>query len=287
MLMLARWVMGGPFQALVVAVGLAVIPGLAWVSGAVVALVALRKSVVDSVPPLVGAVAVATLLHLNANSDVSQIVLVLSAWLGALVLANTRSLAWGLVITGLAAVLILMGVMTVATAQVEQLTQMYRSFYDVWLTQMAAEDAEQIRRYFRVEDLVVQAMAMMSVFCASAGLLLARWLQARLYNPGGFRLEFRQLRLNPYMAVGLVLMLVFSQSGHEARVLMSGVLMPLLLAGVALVHGLLGDKPNATPLLVIFYLGLLLSAGFGVMLLVTMAALDSLMNFRNRIRKEV
>lgn len=279
--------MGGPLQALALAVGIAAIPGLAWASGAVVALVALRKSVVDSVLPLAGAVATAILLHWNVNSDVSQVVLVLSAWLGALVLASTRSLAWSLLITGLSAVLILMGVMAMASSQVAQLTEMYQSFYDVWLTQMASEDAEQIRKYFRVEDLVVQAMAMMSVFCATAGLLLARWLQARLYNPGGFQQEFHQLRLTPYMALGLVLMLVFSQGSQDARVLLSGVLMPLLLAGMALVHGLLNNKPNRTPLLVIFYLGLLLSAGFGVMLLVTMAALDSLMNFRNRIRKEV
>lgn len=286
MLMLARWVMGGPLQALTVAAVLAAIPGLAWASAAVVALVVLRKTVGDAILPLLGALVVAVLLHWNAG-DISQVVLVLAAWVGAVVLANVRSLAWSLVATGVGAVLILMVAIGIAPDKLAQLMELYQSFYDLWLTQMTSEEADQIRRYFSVHDLVIQAMAMLSVSGAVAALLLARWLQARLYNPGGFRLEFHQLRLTPYMATGLVLVLVISQSYPEARVVLSGVLIPLILAGLALVHGLLGKKPNSTPLLVFFYIGLLLSAGFGVMLLVAVAVIDSLVNFRNRIRKEV
>ncbi len=78
-----------------------------------------------------------------------------------------------------------------------------------------------------------------------AGLLVARWWQAILYNPGGFREEFHNLRLHrllAYIAVP-VLVLGFNAEMSGAGLLINYAAVLLLAAyfvqGLAFVHGML------------------------------------------------
>lgn len=113
-------------------------------------------------------------------------------------------------------------------------------------------------------------------------LVLARWWQASLYNPGGFGAEFRRLRLDYRIAFGLVLMALLANFGGAV---LQGwtvyLMMPVLIAGLALVHGIVALKQLPGALLVVFYVLLMLPMA---MQLLTMAALiDSWYNFRDRI----
>src|SRR5690606_8280577 len=105
MLRLASWIMRGRFNALVAAAILGFIPLIAWTSVSVVALVALRRNAADAVWPLAGALIAAT-VQWNGG-DVSHTGALLAALAGALVLANSRSLALAVVATALAAALYL------------------------------------------------------------------------------------------------------------------------------------------------------------------------------------
>jgi hypothetical protein len=74
-----------------------------------------------------------------------------------------------------------------------------------------------------------------------SGLLLGRWWQALLYNPGGFGGEFRTLRL--HRGLGLAGVVLFVAVGFaKAPGLVADlvvVLMPLyLLQGLAVIHGI-------------------------------------------------
>lgn len=281
---LAKWIMGGPVQALTAAVLLALVPGLGWTSGAVVALVALRKNLSDAALPFAGAAIVAALVHWPTG-DISQLGLVLAALVSALVLASSRALALALVAAGFASALYMLGVQSLAADKVNELVTLFQPGFDSFLSELKKAGNEEVLKLLDARTIVVEGMSWVVTLGATAALLLARWLQAKLYNPGGFRSEFHQLRLPSMVAIGLVLVLMLVQVYPQIRLILPCVVMPLLLAGLGLVHGVLGFKPNNTPLLVFFYVGLVLSSGFGVMLLVLMAVTDSFVDFRKRFQK--
>ena len=284
MLMLAKWVMSGPIPALALAAILAIVPGFGWASGAVVALVALRRNATDAMAPLIGGLAVAMLVNWTAG-DFSQAGLVIAAMAGALVLANSRSLAWALLASSAVSALFMVLVLNLAPGKIDQMVQIYQPMFDAWLDELKKNDTEGVFNAINVRSVVIEATAMVVVISSSAALLVARWLQAKLYNPGGFKQEFHNLRLLPVMSALLVLVLFVSQQYQEARVLLPPAIVPLLLAGLALVHGFAGRKPNNGPLLVFFYIGLVFSAGLGVMLLIAAAIMDSFADFRSRFQK--
>ncbi len=129
------------------------------------------------------------------------------------------------------------------------------------------------------------SISMISVLC----LIVARYLQALLYNPGGFRQEFHSLRLNPLSAaflgvpgVSLVLLgaLGFVEQGGVVSLAGQVLLMPHLFAGISLAHGMAGRRPGGGKFLVPFYL--LLLARWGRLLLVVLAIADSRLDFRRR-----
>lgn len=121
------------------------------------------------------------------------------------------------------------------------------------------------------------------VISVLGALLLGRWWQALLFNPGGFRQEFHELRLGRPMA--LVTVAVF------AVVLIAG--MPLaanlalvlgmiyLLQGIAVAHGVVAKSGLSTFWLVGFYVLLLLVLSQLVMII---GILDAWVDFRARIK---
>jgi hypothetical protein len=286
MLMLAKWIMGGPFQGLAAAVILALLPGLGWASGAVVALVALRKNISEVAIPFGGALLVAMLMHWPAG-DISQAGTIIAALLASLVLANVRSLVWALLAVGVASVLYMVLVMNLAPGKIDALAALFQPAFEDFVAQLrqANPDAADVFAQFEARSIVVQGMVWVTTVSATAALLLARWLQAKLYNPGGFRAEFHRFRLVPAAAGGLLLMLLLGQNYPEARLVLPCVIVPLLLAGLALVHGLFGALPNKGPLLMFFYVGLVFSAWYGMVILIAAAVIDSFVDFRNRIQK--
>ena len=114
-------------------------------------------------------------------------------------------------------------------------------------------------------------------------LLLARWWQATLYNPGGFQAEFHLLRLGPVQTLICIAAMVFCWlQGEHYQTWLSLIGLPLLLAGIALVHHVVNIRNTGGQWLVLFYLMLLLFSPL-VLVLMAVAALDTWINFRARI----
>jgi hypothetical protein len=114
-------------------------------------------------------------------------------------------------------------------------------------------------------------------------LLLARWWQSTLYNPNGFQAEFHQLRLGPVQTTVCIaaMALCWSQGGdYQTWASLMG--LPLLLAGIALVHHTVKTRNAGGQWLVLFYLMLVLISPL-TMALMLVAALDTWINFRARI----
>jgi hypothetical protein len=114
-------------------------------------------------------------------------------------------------------------------------------------------------------------------------LIVGRYWQALLYNPGGFGREFRAIRfpLLPAMLL-LAFMLLGPNIGPQMAMLTPLCSVPLVFAGLALIHGLVAQKRLARFWLVGLYVTLLLFMQLIYPLLVVLAIVDSLIDFRGR-----
>jgi len=124
-------------------------------------------------------------------------------------------------------------------------------------------------------------IALTSVIC----LVLGRWWQAMLYNPGGFQSEFHQLRFGMVQAVILLTGVVVCNFATQEFSSWAGLLgLPLLLGGLALVHYSVAFYQLGSHWLVIFYV-VLFTVSPLTMVLIGIGFFDSILNIRSRLVK--
>jgi hypothetical protein len=125
------------------------------------------------------------------------------------------------------------------------------------------------------------------VFSAVLGLLLARWWQSMLFNPGGFRAEFHALQLGKPLALGalvlaLVSLLLADGIGALARDLVMVVLLLYMLQGLAIAHALVAARGASVWWLVAIYGLLAIALPQVIMVLAVAGLMDTWMNLRRR-----
>lgn len=122
------------------------------------------------------------------------------------------------------------------------------------------------------------------VFSALVALLIGRWWQARLYNPGGFRSEFHGLRLGRGLA--LLTIVTGAAAFASGALWLQCLALPLaviwLLQGLAVLHGLALLRGWSPWALVLVYVLLLLLLPQAVALLCLLGLIDTWMNLRAR-----
>jgi hypothetical protein len=276
---LAEFVMRGRFQALLVAVASAGSLVFCWISAAVVALVTLRKGVAQGLALLAWALLPAAAVF--AFGDSGPLSLLLGTALLAVVLRTTVNLPIALLVSvpvgGLTGLALLAFSGEQLQLMVEYLGEILAS-----LEQQLSQGGQAVVLVqpgpAQVAGMLGAGTAVTSVLC----LLLARYWQAALYNPGGFGQEFRALRYPPVIAVALALgAAALAGMGVEYRTWAMVCVLPLAFAGVALVHAWVASRGQGTGWLVGFYLAWVIFDP--VKLLVVFAALaDSWFGFRQR-----
>ncbi len=97
-----------------------------------------------------------------------------------------------------------------------------------------------------------------SVCSLLLGLLLARWWQAILFNPGGFRKEFLSLTTRPFFAVSSIGIIVFAWMSKGVAAEIAGNITILLFVlygfiGAAILHTLIGTMKARRILIPLFY----------------------------------
>ncbi len=119
-------------------------------------------------------------------------------------------------------------------------------------------------------------------------LLLARAWQAQLYNPGGFRKEFRELRSSRALSVlaALLLALAMLQGGESPGYvrdlsLLLGSL--FLLQGLAVAHGVVAAGGMHVAWLVALYVLLFVAMPHAAMLIALAGVVDGFADFRSRM----
>jgi hypothetical protein len=220
----------------------------------------------------------------------------LAAWYGInndssalLVLLGTFGLAWILRVTVsweatlAAAVLVAAAsslVFEIASAQVmTMIVDWYLEVLSQMEQRLTPEQAKQVLTGF---------FALGQAFAMILALVVARWWQSLLYNPGGFAKEFHLLRVSPKLSVAiLVLMIAFFVMGNPALSRWIPLLtVPLILPAIGFVHWFVSEKKLSTSWLVSFYLLLVLMVQLVYPVLVSLALLDSWTDFRKRFRTD-
>ena len=129
--------------------------------------------------------------------------------------------------------------------------------------------------------LVVGSLSMATLGWTLLALVVARWYQSRIWNPGGFKGEILSIRLSPLFAMALVAVVIAGGAiGSEAGRYVPVLLLPLVACGLSVVHGLLVRANAPVPAHIAPYVLGVVLLSFVVPLLLVVAVADSFMNFR-------
>jgi hypothetical protein len=137
-----------------------------------------------------------------------------------------------------------------------------------------------------VKLLLVASFASSFYGAAILSLFLARSWQASLYNPGGWREEFHQIRLSSRMVMGLILLImVLPMLGVGSALIIAVAVVPIMICGFALVHGVIAKRKLGGQWLFGVYFSAILLFPTVFMLIALLALVDSLVDFRARMQE--
>ncbi|MFG3453559.1 hypothetical protein [Stutzerimonas stutzeri] len=284
---LADFIMRGRMQAIVVVAGSAALPMLFWLCAAAGSLVLLRRGLNDALGVLVWAVLPA--LAWWYFGDPRTLLVLLGSFGLALLLRNQNSwtrvmlcsVGLGLLYAWALGMVFGEPIAALATELQKVLPDMLSDAYQ----QLSVEEQAQLGAL--LTPVLTGLLAALLQITTLLSLMLGRYWQALLYNPGGFGLEFRALRFTPVPAMLLLAgMLLGPSLGVQVAMLAPLCSVPLVFAGIALVHGLVARNRMSRFWLVGLYVTLVLFMQLIYPLLAVLAIVDSLFDFRGRASRD-
>ncbi len=291
---LARFVMRGRLHAGAVAGllgGLCLfLPPLSYLSGAAVGLVSLRSGWRDALVVSMLATAIASVIALPiAHRPEPGMMLMLLLWLpvmgGCWVLRVTRSQGPALLVMAAFAALLAIGLRLYTGGDVASWWQTLIENL-IENRQMGSPNIDLAIKQGSFE-LMNGFLTMVLGLSLILTILLARWWQALLYNPGGFRAEFHALSVPKSLAVAATALgaLVFSGTVATSSIwvdLFMVSMMVYLVQGLAVIHGMVGGRGLSSWWLAPIYVGLFFVPPHVILGLVMVGLVDSLVDFRSR-----
>lgn len=274
---LANWVMKKRLNAIIGVMAFGLIPVMFWLAAAILGLVVLRKGVKEGIPVLAWGCLPALVLW-AVQGDATALLVLVDVMLLSYLLRSTMSWSWVLLAGSFLAVVstliqpLLMGdVLNMAVALIQKV--------------LTSEGVDVPDRDI-IFSQAVMAVSIFQVVIAIVSLFLARKWQAGLYNPGGLRAEFHQLRLPiPFSLVLGGMILIGESLGGSFSIFSQAAIPALVLPGLALIHGILAKKEIGIVGLIAFYLvGFFVLNMYFVNVLVTLCVIDSFVNIRSRIQ---
>lgn len=304
---LAAYVMRGRLQAMLAAAGLAafslLLLPLSWpvsfLSGAAISLVVLVQGPKEGVVSALGATAIlAVLAMVFFGLPTMAGIYALMVWLPAVLLAVTllfsRSLAMAMNVGALLGVCIVLAVYALipnpAGLWYEHFTQQVLPLMEqagVAMSKAPGFDS-QLKEASKIMTGTTVAFSIMAMWLA---LLIARSWQAALYNPEGFRDEFRALRLGQATAILAALIAALSLFvGGAVNELATNVLVVMLMLfmfqGLAVGHNLVNQYQLGKAWVVGMYVILVFTSPHGLMVFAMLGWLDNGFDFRKRFAKK-
>ena len=251
-----------------------VLPLLGWVSLVVVALVCLRQGALAGSMVLIWAI-----LPFSFQTYVVGDPTVFSIF-GIFVLASLLrfTVSWEIVLLTLVFYSVIAGLLF-DWMVLDKFMSVYSSYLENFEMPIVLTDAE-------LRAIIADSVILLIAYGMIAMLLLARWCQASLYNPGGFQKEFHLIKLSPMLSGGILIALIasYSMSNIFGRWLPL-LTLPIVIASLGFVHWLLASRGMSKRWVVFFYLTLVFFGHLVYPLLIFVGFMDSFLNLRYRLQR--
>ncbi|MAJ54240.1 MAG: hypothetical protein CBC39_09785 [Cellvibrionales bacterium TMED79] len=279
---LAEFIMRGRWQALAVAVLGSVLVIAAPMSAAAIALVTMAQGMRNGTWVALWALLPALLLGW-VSGDYGTGFLLLSVYVGAVVLAQTLSLSLALIAIIPVSAVGGFVLLTFNTAFLEAMLSML----DAWIAALQSESPEtgdSLNALRPTANQVAGLMATGNAFLASLSLLLGRYWQSALFKPGAFGEEFRALKLPGALTALLVLVaMAGALNGSETAAWSALAGIPVTLAGFGLFHHIAKRQQLGGTFLTIGYVLWVIVDGLKVGVLLAVL-LDAFLDLGRRVK---
>lgn len=278
-------------HASLVALVFAIVPLLGWVSVVIMALITLRKGAQQGlIVLLVASIPSIVLLYLGVNVPWVIIMLLgnILTWVLAIVLRN--QVLWSSVLT----TCIVSTVLVAFTLRLvfPNLDAVWYSILHVLYIQ-ANKDASifwqipaniDLNTYVRtMSRLITPVLILVQVVLSVTNLLIARWWQASLFNPGGFGKEISQIRLG-YVVLGFALIVLAAiffgiKAGWDV---LPTIIAAFFFVGIVVFHQIVKQKKSKVAWLWLFYGLLVLLFPYSLLIVAGLGITDAFIDFRAR-----
>lgn len=280
---------------------LSLLPLGASISILITALVTLRKGAFEGswvlvatlAPYLLGYAVTPAISQIVLAATITVVVIDILTWLLAVILRERPQ--WGLVIEiaafiGLVLIVLIHGIFPeLQNWWVAQLTA-YLNKTATLLGSLATNDvgtADEMRVLAANTKRYIVGFVIASVVLnALLQLLIARWWQAAIFNPGGLRKELHQIRLSYVFAAAFIAIMGLAYTGNALGVDMMPIMITVFcIAGLSMIHYGLASKKASLIWIVMVYLGIIFIFPMGIALVSLVGLLDSMLNLRQRLTK--
>ena len=264
-----------------------------YLGAAVVSLVTLRIGVLQGLLVLVAATVVTMLFYQLTGVPAAKIAVTVTllwvpCWLISLVLRRTVSLAFAMLAAATIGIMTLLLIYAVAGDPApwwhEHLLLIRSTLEQAGLFPQGVSIDELLKELSRLMTGVVIASLALGAVCS---LLVGRWWQAMLVNPGGLHNEFCSLRFPQALGLLVLGLMIFSRFARGSASDMAAqavlvMLVPYLFAGLAVLHGLVARQGRGKGWLIAVY-ALLVIIPQTALLLAGLGLVDTWVDFRRRL----
>jgi hypothetical protein len=294
MRVLADFAMQGRWRAVGATAGLGLlgvfIPPIAILSGAVVALVALRLGIAQAlvVAGFAGLVLGALVFAMMGGSPLVGIMAGLAQWLPVAAMGEVlrQSVSWRTTLS--MAGLVAGGLVLLARLLVPDLEGAWVAVGREMLTPFVESGGvglEEVEGALTtIAPYLTGLLAGIFLLSMVLSLVIARYWQALLYNPGAFGPEFRELQLGRNLAVVVVVLALFGQLADVPLALEMAFILGVLffIQGLAVMHALTQAQGMSHFWLVGMYVLLVLALPQMFLLIAALGAIDGVARLRDR-----
>lgn len=263
------------------------VPMVAWLGMIIIGFITLRRGSVSGFLVLIWSAIPALALCLLGRPDLffEQILAgALVLWIFAVILRHSES--WSLVLECAA----WLGIIAVLLAHVYfgDLYTFWANHLNAMLVQVNQTRSDPIvltqKAVFYVTHLATGFAAAGVMINALFNLIIARWWQASLFNPGGFKQEFLNIRIHYRLMVALVICVILLALKFNLLLdLLPAIGAAFFISGLSLMHFQFSRLKRMWLWIIIFYVLLVFQFMVIASLLVILSVLDSLFDARKRL----
>jgi len=296
---IAEYAMRGRYHAATLASFFAVLsfilPPLGSISGALIALVTLRRGNLEgAIIAICAAIVMGLVTQVSAGSMAIGVVFALlfwlPVWLLSVVLRKTVSLMLAIATAALISALFVIAFHLMVNETITWWSTMIDQVIKEAFVQSGADTTQLEMMRESMASFMTGLIASFLFLSMMMSLFLGRWWQAVLFNPGGFRQEFHSFRLDKSAAVICSILLVWATVGSEPGSIAIDLSFVISsfggIAGLALVHHWVAAKNANVAWLTTLYILMAFIAPQIMVLLAIIGFADAWLDMRRFYQKE-